>query len=103
MRHLPSYALLLPLRLGDWPSAVINAQALAYPVVLLLLAFSPRSSRLWAFWRRYVRCLRGLYMRSTRCTLLVCGRLRPATVLYVVHSLVACTGACDLRVPGGTY
>ncbi len=44
VRHLPSYALLLPLRLGDWPSAIVNTQVLAFPVLFILLAFSPRPS-----------------------------------------------------------
>lgn len=54
VRLLPSYALvMLPLSLVDWPSAVFNTQALAFPAVILLLTFSLiKTSRLWACWRR---------------------------------------------------
>lgn len=52
LRHLVSYTVLAPARLGDWPTVLVNAQALCLTAFLLLLTVSPRSGRLWAAWRR---------------------------------------------------
>ncbi len=55
LRRLPWYTLVRPARLGDWGTLLINVQLYAFCCLMLLLALSPRSGRLWAAWRRRVR------------------------------------------------
>ncbi len=54
-RHLVWYVLARPARNGDWAGLLLNVTNLVYPCTLLLVAVSPRSGRVWGWWRRWVR------------------------------------------------
>ncbi len=51
-RHLVWYVLARPARNGDWAGLLLNVINVVLPCTLLLVAVSPRSGRVWAWWRR---------------------------------------------------